>query len=41
MEVQKGISNSDFDKALKIGRPPNIVELFPKFPRPDCEREGN
>ena len=29
MEVQKAVSNSDFDKALKIGRPPNIVELFP------------
>src|SRR4030042_4462717 len=29
MEVRKAISKSDFDKALKIGRPQNIVKLFP------------
>jgi len=29
MEVQKAISSADFDKALKVGRPPNIVKLFP------------
>ena len=29
MEVQKAVSSADFDKALKIGRPPNIVKLFP------------
>ncbi len=29
MEAQKAISSADFDKALNIGRPPNIVKLFP------------
>jgi fructose-bisphosphate aldolase, class II len=29
MEVRKSISSADFDKALNVGRPPNIVKLFP------------
>ena len=29
MEAQAGISTSDFNKALEIGRPPNIKRLFP------------
>jgi hypothetical protein len=29
MEAQTGISTSDFNKALEIGRPPNIETLFP------------
>ena len=29
MQAQTGISTSDFNKALEIGRPPNIKTLFP------------
>jgi fructose-bisphosphate aldolase, class II len=29
MTFKKGTASQDFEKALKIGRPPNIVELFP------------
>jgi fructose-bisphosphate aldolase, class II len=29
MEAQKAGSSGDFDKALEIGRPPNVVKLFP------------
>ena len=29
MQAQSGISTSDFEKALAIGRPPNVVGLFP------------
>lgn len=29
MATQSGISSQDFDKALKIGRPPNVASLFP------------
>ncbi len=29
MCAQKGNTSSDFERALKIGRPPNIVRLFP------------
>lgn len=29
MQAQSGISTNDFDKALEIGRPPNIRKLFP------------
>ncbi len=29
MQAQTGISTSDFNKALEIGRPPNINRLFP------------
>jgi fructose-bisphosphate aldolase, class II len=29
METQKTIASADFEKALKIGRPPNIQQLFP------------
>jgi fructose-bisphosphate aldolase class II len=29
MAALKGISAEDFDKALRLGRPPNIVSLFP------------
>ncbi len=29
MQAQTGFSSSDFDKALEIGRPPNIKRLFP------------
>lgn len=29
MQAQTGISSSDFEKALAIGRPPNVVGLFP------------
>jgi len=29
MQAQTGISGRDFEKALSIGRPPNVVKLFP------------
>ena len=29
MQTQPGIPASDFNKALQIGRPPNVVKLFP------------
>ncbi len=29
MAGQTGIGSADFDKALQVGRPPNIVKLFP------------
>ncbi|MGD9817384.1 MAG: class II fructose-bisphosphate aldolase [Desulfomonilaceae bacterium] len=29
MSHHSGISNADFEKALAVGRPPNIVKLFP------------
>jgi len=29
MPVNKGNSASDFERALKIGRPPNVINLFP------------
>jgi fructose-bisphosphate aldolase, class II len=29
MQAQTGISTSDFNKALAIGRPPNVIKLFP------------
>ncbi len=29
MESQSGISSGDFQKALEIGRPPNVAKLFP------------
>jgi len=29
MPVQSVVSSKDFDNALKIGRPPNVVKLFP------------
>ena len=31
--------SADFDKALQIGRPPNIQRLFPN-PGPDRQRQG-
>ena len=29
MAIQKANLSSEFEKALEIGRPPNIVQLFP------------
>jgi fructose/tagatose bisphosphate aldolase len=29
MAFQRGIATPEFDKALKVGRPPNVVRLFP------------